>query len=83
MLTAKERSVAIFRSIYFGILPSWFYEKKCHYAKHGEGEGAYTYWEHLKLNMYIVKALICKTEHPCTHKFHKTKNVKYFRWQYK
>ena len=41
------------------------------------------YFDHLKLNMIILKCLIFKTEHECTHEFHKTKWKKYFRWQYK
>ena len=36
MLTNKQRFYAIFKALYFGILPYWFYEKECHYAKNGE-----------------------------------------------
>ena len=82
MLTRKQRVYAILKSIYFGILPSWFYEPKCHYQIDGEGENVQTYWQHLVMNMYIVRSLILKTEHECTHRFHKMKVKKWFRWQY-
>lgn len=83
MLTRKERQYAILKSIYFGLMPSWFYEKKCHYAENGEGMNIKNYREHLLLNALIVKSLIMKTEHECTHDFHKIKVKKWFRWQYK
>ena len=83
MLTKKQRLKAIFNCLWFGILPSYIYEKECHYKKHGDGENAFSYFDHLKLNMIILKCLIFKTEHECTHSFHKTKWKKYFRWQYK
>lgn len=83
MLTKKERVYAIAKSLYFGIIPSWFYEKECHYAKNGEGMGIKNYREHLMMNLYIVRSLIKKTEHECTHGFHRIKIKKWFRWQYK
>ena len=83
MLTRKERLFAISKALYFGILPSWFYEKECHYASNGEGMDIYNYIDHLVMNMLIVKCLLCKTEHSCTHDFHKMKINKWFRWQYK
>ena len=82
MLTNKQRCYAIFKALYFGILPSWFYEKECHYTKDGEGMNVKSYKEHLVINLYIVKSLIVRTEHECTHKFHKMKIKKWFRWQY-
>ena len=82
MLSRKERLYAIFKSLYFGILPSWFYEKKCHYLEHGENMGIKSYFDHLVLNMLIIKCLLLKTEHECTHEFHKIKIKKWFRWQY-
>ena len=82
MLTKKERAYAIFKSLYFGILPSWFYERSCHYAKNGEGMNIKNYREHLIVNLIIVKCLILKSEHSCTHKFHKTKVKKWLRWQH-
>ena len=51
MLTNKERTYAIAKSLYFGIIPSWFYEKECHYAKNGEGMGIKNYREHLMMNL--------------------------------
>ena len=36
----------------------------------------------LWLNLTIVKCLLLKTEHECTHDFHKMKVKKWFRWQY-
>ena len=83
MLTKKERAYAIFKALYFGILPSCFYEKKCHYAENGEGMGIKNYWQHLVMNIRIVRSLIRKTEHECTHDFHKMKIKKWLRWQYK
>lgn len=83
MLTSKERKFAILKALYFGILPSWFYEKNCHYLKNREGMNIKTYLDHLVMNLYIVKSLILKTEHECTHDFHKIKVKKWFRWQYK
>ncbi len=53
MLTTKERFFAIYKSLYFGILPSWFYEKTCHYTRDGEGMNIKTYLDHLILNFYI------------------------------
>ena len=82
MLSLRQRVYAIFKSLYFGILPSWFYEKSCHYAVNGEGMGVTTYSQHLWLNLIIVKCLVLKTEHECTHDFHKMKVNKWFRWQY-
>ena len=55
MLTKKQRLKAIFNCLWFGILPSYIYEKECHYKKHGDGENAFTYFDHLKLNMIILK----------------------------
>ena len=78
MLTMKQRFVAIYRCFHFGILPYWVYEKECHYKKNGEGMDVYTYIEHLHINLLTAKSLLFKTEHPCTHGFHKCK-VKYFR----
>lgn len=82
MLTNKQRCYAIFKALYFGILPSWVYEKECHYTKYGEGMNIKNYKEHLVMNLYIVKSLVMRTEHECTHKFHKMKVKKWFRWQY-
>ena len=81
MLTRKERIYAIYKSLYFGILPSWFYEKECHYIKDGEGMNVKTYLGHLVVNLYIVKSLLLKTEHECTHSFHKMNIKKWTRWQ--
>ena len=83
MLTSKQRLYAIFKAFYFGVLPSCFYEKECHYAKNGDGMNIKNYMEHLVLNMLIVKSLVLKTEHECTHDFHKMKVRKWVRWQYK
>ena len=83
MLTNKERKYAIVKALYFGILPSWFYEKNCHYLKNGEGMNIKTYLDHLVMNLYIVKSLVLKTEHESTHNFHKMKIKKWFRCQYK
>lgn len=82
MLSTKERFYAIFKALYFGILPSYFYEKKCHYLKNGEGMNIKTYSAHFIMNMYIVKSLILKTEHESTHTFHKMKVKKWIRFQY-
>ena len=82
MLTKKQRACTIFKSLYFGILPSWFYEKECHYAEYGEGMNIKNYREHLILNMLIIRSLLRKTEHECTHDFHKMKVKKWVRWQY-
>ena len=82
MLTRKDRFYAIFKSLYFGVLPSWLYEKECHYLRSGEGMNIKAYLDHLVMNLYIVKSLILKTEHECTHSFHKMKVKKWFRWQY-
>lgn len=83
MLTTRERFYAILKSLYFGILPSWFYEKECHYLQNGEGMNIKSYLDHLIINLIIVKCLILKTEHECTHDFHKLKVTKWVRWQYK
>lgn len=82
MMTTKQRCYAIFKSLYFGVIPSWFYEKECHYAENGEGMNIRNYKEHLIMNLYIIKSLVMRTEHECTHKFHKMKVKKWFRWQY-
>lgn len=81
-MTFNERLYAIFKCFYFGLLPSWWYEKDCHYANSAEGEVLSNYFEHLKMNLLIVKHLIVKTEHPSTHRFHKMKIRKWVRWQY-
>ena len=54
MLTCKERLYAIGKALYFGILPSWFYEKKCHYLENGEGMSIKSYTDHLIMNLFIV-----------------------------
>lgn len=82
LLSTRERAYVIFKCCYFGILPSWFYEKDCHYLRNGEGEGITSYPKHLWLNLIMVKCLLLKTEHECTHNFHKMKVKKWFRWQY-
>lgn len=82
MLTNKQRFYAIFKAFYFGVIPSWFYEKECHYAENGEGMNINSYKEHLIINLYIIKSLVMRTEHECTHRFHKMKVKKWFRWQY-
>ena len=81
MLTSRQRAYAVFKSLYFGILPSCFYEKECHYAKNGEGMGIKNYKEHLVINLLIVKHLLLKTEHESTHNFHKMRVKKWTRWQ--
>lgn len=83
MLSKKQRAYAIFKALYFGLLPSCFYEKKCHYSENGEGMNIKNYWQHLMMNMLIVKCLILKTEHESTHNFHKMKVRKWLRFQYK
>lgn len=83
MLTLKERCYAVFKSLYFGIVPSYLYEKNCHYLRNGDGMNIKSYVDHLLLNLVIVKCLVLKTEHECTHDFHKMKIKKWFRWQYK
>ena len=83
MLTRKERLYAVFKCIYFGVIPSWFYEKECHYIRNGEGMNIKNYLDHLILNFYIIKSLVLKTEHECTHNFHKLKIKKWFRFQHK
>ena len=80
MLTRKERCYAIMKSVYFGLLPSWFYEKECHYKKDGECIGGY--FGHLWINVLVVKSLLMKTEHESTHGFHKLKIKKWTRWHY-
>lgn len=83
MLTKKERLFAIFKALYFGVCPSWFYEKNCHYLKDGEGMNIRSYLDHLIINLYIIKSLVLKTEDSSTHKFHKIKVKKWVRWQHK
>lgn len=72
MLTRKERTIAVFNCIWFGVLPSWVYEKKCHYTGH------FTYTTHLIHNLKIVKLLILKQEPEKHHNFYRSK-AKYFR----
>ena len=72
MLTRKERSVAIFNCIWFGVMPSWVYEKKCHYKGH------FTYRTHLVHNLKIAKLLIVDQVPERHHNFHRSK-AKYFR----
>ena len=79
-MNKRERVYAIFKALYFGFIPSWVYEKECHYAKNGEGMNIKTYLDHLLINLFIVKSLILKTEHESTHKFHKMKIKKWTRW---
>ena len=79
-MNRKERAYAIFKALYFGFIPSWFYEKECHYAKNGEGVDIKTYLDHLIMNLFIIKSLILKTEHESTHRFHKMKIKKWTRW---
>ena len=79
-MNKRERAYAIFKALYFGFIPSWFYEKECHYAKNGEGMDIKTYLDHLLINLFIVKSLILKTEHESTHKFHKMRIKKWTRW---
>ena len=35
-LTKIERTKAIFNCLWFGLLPSWIYEKECHYKQHND-----------------------------------------------
>lgn len=82
MLTTKERIYAIGKSLYFGIIPSCIYEPTPHYRNEAEGYPIQNYFQHLWMNLLIVKHLILKTEHESTHRFHKMKIRKWFRWQY-
>lgn len=82
MLTNKERFYAIMKCLYFGIVPSCVYEPKCHYKNNSEGYPIENYFQHLWMNLIIIKCLIRKSEHPSTHKFHKMKVKKWFSWQY-
>ena len=77
MLTKRQRAKAIFNCLWFGILPSWVYEKECHY-KYSQ-----TYYKHLKYNLNLAKDLLLFNESPIYHSFYKIKWKKYFRWQYK
>ncbi len=81
-LTKIERTKAIFNCLWFGLLPSWIYEKECHHKQHND-EGTGTYFKHMIMNLKAAKYLILCKEHECTHEFHKVKWKKYFRWQYK
>lgn len=72
MLTLKQRSIAVFNCIYFGVVPSYVYEKKCHYS------GSFTYLEHLVHNLRIAKLLVTFKEPEKYHNFYKSK-AKYFR----
>lgn len=72
MLTRKERAVAIFNCLWFGIMPYWIYEKKCHYKGH------FTYMGHLVHNLKIAKSLVLNTVPERYHNFHRSK-AKYFR----
>lgn len=83
MLSRSERNYAILKCLYFGILPSFTYEKNCHYARNGEGMGVSNYLGHLRINMLMAKSLVMRTEHPCTHEFHKMKVTKWLRFQHK
>ena len=83
MLTRKQRCYAIWKCLYFGIVPSCVYEPKCHYANEAEGYPIESYFGHLWMNMLIIKHLLKGTEHPSTHRFHKMKVTKWFRWQHK
>jgi hypothetical protein len=74
MLTLKQRSIAVFNCIYFGVVPSYVYEKKCHYS------GSFTYLGHLKHNTKVAFRLITFKEPLKYHNFFKAK-AKYFRWQ--
>ena len=78
----RQRVYAIFKALYFGFLPWWFYEKECHYARDGEGMGIRSHLDHLIINLFIIKSLVLKTEHKSTHKFHKMKIKKWIRWRY-
>ncbi len=51
MLSLRQRGYAIFKSLYFGILPSWFYEKHCHYSDNGVGMNIKTYFQHEAVNL--------------------------------
>lgn len=79
----KQRLYAIWKCIYFGVMPSCIYEPICHYKDGKEGYDLHNYFDHFKINMIMIKCLIMKTEHDSTHNFHKMKIKKYFFWQYK
>lgn len=82
MLTTKERIYAIGKSLYFGIVLSCIHEPIPHYRNEAEGYPIQNYFQHLWMNLLIVKHLVLKTEHESTHKFHKMKIRKWLRWQY-
>lgn len=77
MLTIRQRLIAIFNCLWFGILPSWVYEKECHY------QYTQTYLNHLKYNLKLAKDLFLFCENPSLNSFHLIKWKKYFRWQWK
>jgi len=45
------RLKAIFDCLYFGIVPSFVYEKNCHYK-------GVSYWNHLMMNMRSIPAWV-------------------------
>lgn len=45
------RTKAIFDCLWFGIMPSWLYEDKCHY-------GSVSYWNHLMMNIRSIPAWV-------------------------
>ena len=55
MLSLRQRVYAIFKSLYFGILPSWFYEKHCHYSDNGEGMNIKTYLQKRLFELLLDK----------------------------
>jgi len=63
---------AIFNFLYFGLMPSWVYERTCHYRC--------TYWQHLKMNLCGARDWILGYENEDDVAF-VLQPCKYFRWQ--
>ena len=63
---------AIFNFLYFGIMPSWVYEKQRHYRC--------SYWVHLRMNMSGLVDWVMLRENDDDIAF-VMKPCKYFRWQ--
>ena len=51
----RKRLKSIGECLFYGVLPWWMYEKKCHH------EG-WTYWRHLWENLLEVKRLLSEQE---------------------
>lgn len=81
-VNGRMRIKAVFCCLYFGLLPSWVYETRCHYSS-AAISGGMTYWEHLKINLRRARlwAWGLPDQHEVDFELRVNRRPNWLRWQ--